>query len=258
MKKADYSKIAAFYDKGRALSEQIIDLWLNAISRLSKAHEGSRLLDLGCGTGRFAIPLAAKLRVKVTGADFSQEMLEKAKEKDTAKLVKWDKQDAQNLTYPDNSFDVVFMSHLLHHCDNPDKVIRDCWRVLSKHGLILVRHGAIEQIRNDPEHTFFPEALTVDKARIFSLRQMEGCLKEAGFSNIVSEEITQQTYRSGADHLERVKLKNTSTLTLIPQDAFERGARQLEEYITNHPDDPWLLYDRMTLTAGYKRGGNKS
>ena len=258
IQKADYSKIASSYDKGRTLSEQIINIWLDAVSRFARAPEGARLLDLGCGTGRFSIPLAAKLRFSVTGADFSKEMLDKAREKDTAKLVKWDQQDAQNLTYPDNSFDIVFMSHLLHHCDDPDRVVRECRRVLADHGVILVRHGSIEQIRGDVEHTFFPEALAVDEARIFSFPRMESCLKEAGFSNIVSKEITQQTYRSGTEHLERVLLKNTSTLTLIPQDAFERGVRKLEEYITGHPEDPWLLYERMTLTAGYKRGGNKS
>ncbi len=252
MKKADYSKIASVYDKGRNLSEQNIDLWLDVISRLAKAPRGAKVLDIGCGTGRFSIPMAKKLGYRVTGADFSTEMLEKAREKDTAKLVKWDKQDAQNLTYLDNSFDIVFMSHLLHHCDDPDKVIRGCRRVLSERGVILVRHGAIEQIRDDAEHTFFPEALAVDEARIFSLRQMENCLKEAGFSNITSEEIVQQTFVSAVDHLERVRLKNTSTLTLIAQDAFERGTEKLEKYIASHADDPWLLYDRMTLTAGYK------
>lgn len=252
IQKADYSKIASSYDKGRTLSEQIINIWLDAVSRFARAPEGARLLDLGCGTGRFSIPLAAKLRFSVTGADFSKEMLDKAREKDTAKLVKWDQQDAQNLTYPDSSFDIVFMSHLLHHCDDPDKVIRGCRRVLKAAGVVLVRHGCIEQIRNDAEHTFFPETLTVDKARIFSLPRMESCLKAAGFSNITSEEIIQQTFPSGTNHLERVRLKNTSTLTLIPQDAFERGVQKLEEYITGHPDDPWLLYDRMTLFAGYK------
>jgi ubiquinone/menaquinone biosynthesis C-methylase UbiE len=252
MKKADYRKIASVYDKGRALSEQNINLWLDAASRLSKAPANTKLLDLGCGTGRFAIPLAEKLHFKVTGADFSKEMLDKAREKDIGGLITWDKQDAQNLTYPDNTFDIVFMSHLLHHCDNPDKVVRECFRVLSSQGIILVRHGAIEQIKEDPEHTFFPEALALDKARIYSLRRLENCLIKAGFLNIVSEEITQQTYRSAADHLERVRIKNTSTLTLIPQDAFERGLLKLGEYVAEHPDDPWLLYDTMTLTAGYK------
>ena len=101
MKKADYSKIASFYDRGRTLSEYNMDLWFGAIARLSGAREGSRLLDIGCGTGRFAIPIANRLGCSVTGADSSAEMLDKARKKDSEKVVKWDVEDAQDLSYPD-------------------------------------------------------------------------------------------------------------------------------------------------------------
>ena len=69
MKKADYSKIAEFYDKGRSLSEQNMELWLKLISEHSGATQGAEVLDLGCGTGRFAIPMAERLGFEVTGAD---------------------------------------------------------------------------------------------------------------------------------------------------------------------------------------------
>ena len=252
MRKADYSKIAEVYDKGRSLSEQNIDLWLGIISKYYRASEGARLLDLGCGTGRFAIPIATRLHYKVTGADSSEEMLVKARQKDTSRLVKWDMEDVQDLTYPDKSFDIVFMSFLLHHCDNQDKAIRECQRVLDDTGVILIRHAGIEQIRDDVVHTFFPEVVAIDESRIFSVRKMEQHLKEAGFSGIVSEEIIQQTYTVGAEHLKAVLLKNTSGLTMIPQEAFEKGVRLLRQYVDKNPIAPWLLYDRMTITAGYK------
>ncbi len=260
MKKADYSKIAEVYDKGRYLSEKNIDLWLGIISRLSGAGEGARLLDLGCGTGRFAIPIAKKLHYKVTGADSSEKMLAKAREKDTGGLAKWDLEDAQSLTYPDKSYDIVFMSFLLHHCEDPAGVIRECQRILNERGVILVRHSLMELTRNDPEHTFFPESLALNKTRTIPLKALERWLREAGFSRIISEEIVQQTYTSGAARLESVRLKNTSSLTMIPQEAFERGVRKLKKYIEENPDDPWLLQDKMIMTAGYKwkkRGGGK-
>jgi ubiquinone/menaquinone biosynthesis C-methylase UbiE len=257
MKKADYSKIASSYDKGRPLSEDIYNLWLNAISRLAKAPAGSKLLDIGCGTGRFTIPLATKLRFKVTGADSSEEMLAKAREKDTGKLIKWNLQDAQDLTYSDNSFDIVFMSHLLHHCDDPDKVIHECWRVLKVPGVILLRYGAIEQIRDDVEHVFFPEALAIDEPRTFSIRKTEECLKEAGFAGIISEEIIQRTYDTGYAHSEAIMVKSTSVLTMISPESFEKGINKLRAYVEKNPDDPWLLDGRMTLTAGYKGDDSK-
>jgi len=229
-----------------------MDLWLGIIAKYAKAPEGARLLDLGCGTGRFAIPIAVRLHYKVTGADSSEEMLVKARQKDTSGLVKWDLEDAQDLTYTDKSFDIVFMSFLLHHCDNQDKAIRECRRVLNDTGVILIRHAGIEQIRDDLVHTFFAEVVAIDEGRIFSVRKTEQYLKEAGFSGIVSEEIIQQTYTVGTEHLEAVLLKNTSGLTMISQEAFEKGVRLLRQYVDKNPVDPWLLYDRMTITSGYK------
>lgn len=253
MKKADYNKIAPLYDRGRKLTQENITLWLGIISRLSGAAPGSRLLDLGCGTGRFAIPIARELGYRVTGADSSREMLAKAREKDEAGLVKWDLQDAQSLNFPDKSFDIVFMSFLLHHCDDQEKVISECHRILDERGVILIRHAGMDQIREDVAHTFFPETLAIDEARMYTVKRVEDCLKEAGFSGVTSEEIVQRSFDNSRDHLEAILLKNTSTLTMIPQEAFDRGVGKLREYVKENPYDPWLLHDRIVMTAGYKK-----
>jgi ubiquinone/menaquinone biosynthesis C-methylase UbiE len=251
MRKADYEKIAGFYDKGRTLSEQNIDLWLGLISRYSGAQEGSRVLDLGCGTGRFALPMANRLHFRVFGVDSSREMLARAREKDSEGVVAWDCQDAQDLTYQDASFDVIFMSHLLHHVDSPTRVISECKRVLCNSGVVLIRYGAIEQIRNDVEHTFFPGVLAIDESRTPSIESVEKWLSEAGFSGIKTEEVIQKSFESSTAHLQADMVKNTSVLTMIPPEAFEQGIQKLSKYIKKNTNDPWLLFDRMALTAGY-------
>jgi ubiquinone/menaquinone biosynthesis C-methylase UbiE len=253
MKKADYSSIAAYYDRGRVLSEQNIDLWLGLVSKFSGMPEEARVLDLGCGTGRFSIPMATRLRFRIIGADSSMEMLEKAKEKDTANSVQWDLEDAQYLTYPEDSFDGVFMSHLLHHVDDPRQVLGECWRVLASPGVVLIRYGAIEQIRDDVEHTFFPEVLDIDEARTPTVKTVEEWLAEAGFQDIVSQEIVQRTFETSTEHLDKTQVKGNSVLSMISAEAFEKGIHALTQYIENNPDDPWLLHDRGTLTAGYKK-----
>ncbi len=251
MKKADYSRIAPSYDKGRSLSEQNIELWLKLISKYSQAQEDTKVLDLGCGTGRFTIPMANQLQYRMVGADYSKEMLDKAQEKDVDGMIEWDYQDAQGLSYRDESFDLVFISHLLHHVDSPTRVLIECKRVLTTSGVTIVRYGAIEQIEGDVEHTFFPGVLDIDKARTPSVEIVEKWLSGAGFSGITTEEVIQQTYETGAAHLKAARAKNTSVLTMIPQEAFEKGIDNLTEYIKNNPDDTWLLVDRLTVTAGY-------
>jgi ubiquinone/menaquinone biosynthesis C-methylase UbiE len=254
MEKTDYSKIAAYYDKGRSLSDKNIEMWLVLVSRYARLQDGTRVLDLGCGTGRFAIPMARYFRCKVTGADSSGEMLARSQEKDTERLVNWNTQDAQNLMYDDGVFDVVFVSHLLHHVDSPIAVLKECRRVLTNSGVIIVRYGSLEQIRQGVEYIFFPEALAMDELRVPTVAIVEKWLKDTGFKGIVTEEVRQQTYAAPRDHLESVKVKNISALSMISQVAFTRGVNRLEEYIKEHPHDPRLLFDHLTLTVGFVSG----
>jgi ubiquinone/menaquinone biosynthesis C-methylase UbiE len=251
MKKADYSKIASFYDKGRLLSDEILSLWTDLVSGYAGDPAQTRLLDLGCGTGRFTIAIAERLGYHVTGADMSGEMLARAKEKDTDNRIIWDQQDAQHLTYGDKSFNAVFISHLLHHVDSPLSVLREAGRVLDSPGVILLRYGAIEQIEHDVVHRFFPETREIDRARTPSVSTVEGWLKEAGFKNISSEEIKQRTWETPEDVLRSIRYRNTSVLTLISEKAYEKGLNELTEYISEHPDDPWLLDDKLMFTAGH-------
>jgi len=252
MQKADYRRIAEQYDEGRSLSKQNMELWLDLVAKCSGAPAGARVLDLGCGTGRFAIPLAQRFGFRVTGADSSKEMLSKAKMKDSAQAVTWHVQDAQALSYADRSFDMLFMSHLLHHVDSPEKVIQECERVLDVRGSIVIRYGTIEQIRDDVEHTFFPEALAIDSGRSATSGTVEGWLRDAGFTGVMSREVLQQTFETPAARLAAAKKKGISVLTLISESAHQDGICRLASYVEQHPDEPWLLCDKLTLTVGHK------
>ena len=255
MKTIDYNQAAPCFDLGNSMLSRNMNRWLGLISNYSKALVGARVLDLGCGTGRFALPMAERLRFNVTGADASEGMLAQAKEKDVSDVVRWDHQSADDLTYSARSFDVVFMSHLLHHLSDPPAVIVNCKQILADCGVILIRYGAIEQIRDDAVHRFFPEALALDEVRTPTVNIVEGWLRDAGFKDIVSEEIAQQSYETGMDRLRAIKAKNISVLNMISQRAFENGICALKEYVSSHPDDPWLVTDCLTLTAGYVARG---
>jgi ubiquinone/menaquinone biosynthesis C-methylase UbiE len=252
MIKADYNKIALHYDRGRSLSEKNIVMWLKLIVKLSGPLKGKRLLDLGCGTGRFSLPLASRLRLNVAGLDSSANMLARAKEKDSNSVVKWVLADASGLPYPDSLFDIVFMSHLLHHVDSPLKVLKECGRVLVPSGVVIIRYGAMEQIRNDVIHTFFPQTIELDERRTPTRQLVEKWLVEASFISICSEEVVQQTYQTGVEHLDAVRAKSTSVLSMISEESFQTGLHNLEESIAKNPDDEWLLFDKMTLTVGHK------
>ncbi len=252
MKKADYGEIANTYDIARPLSEENLDLWLVLISEKIGPRQKVEFLELGCGTGRFAIPMAIRLGYSVTGADNSEEMLLKAGKKEGAEQIKWDIQNATSLSYPNESFDVVFMSHLLHHVDEPLNIVKECYRILRSKGLILNRYGPIEHICHDPEHVFFSGTTEIDEARTPTIIEVENWFRTAGFNNVSSETISQKTYKSAKERLEKAELKSTSVLTLISQSLFIKGLETFRKYISDNPNDPWPIMDKITLSIGEK------
>ncbi len=103
-------------------------------------------LELGCGTGLFTEALQ-QVSAKVVATDFSEEMMAAANSKrGNLKNVKFEKADALNLEYGDESFDAVFMANLIHVIGNAEKVIQESKRVLKAGGLLIITSFAINEM----------------------------------------------------------------------------------------------------------------
>jgi len=251
MEKANYGEIAPTYDDARSLSASNMSLWLGLISSLV-GQKGAKTLDLGCGTGRFAIPFATQLGYSVTAVDSSPEMIAKAREKLGADQIAWVIQDVTTLGNQLADFDFVFTSHLLHHLDQPRAMIDRCLRFLKPGGIFVNRYGAMDCIEGDPEHTFFPSVTALDAARTPTVRQVEEWVSNAGFVDVGSNSVVQQTDMTAAERVRRVGTRVSSVLTLISDDQFQDGLARLKDYAAAHPHDRWLLEDKLTLTWGRK------
>ena len=100
---------------------------------------GTRVLDVGCGTGTLAV--AAKRRqpdAEVVGVDADRDVLDRAarKAESAGVSIRFDRSPAQDLPYPDDSFDVALSTLLFHHLDSESKAAaaRELARVLRPGG----------------------------------------------------------------------------------------------------------------------------
>ncbi len=103
---------------------------------------GQRILDVGVGTGLSFSVFPGYC--KVVGIDLSAEMLSKAKEKiDANRLsnIKLMSMDAMRVGFKDNSFDSVFISHVVSVVPDPYKVMSEVKRVCRPGGqVVIVNH----------------------------------------------------------------------------------------------------------------------
>lgn len=97
------------------------------------------VLEIGCGAGTSSI-LFALDGAQVTASDLTHEAVAITKSK--FELLGLDGEfvqaDAENLPFPDNSFDVVFSSGVLHHTPDTQKTIDEIYRVLKPGGRAVV------------------------------------------------------------------------------------------------------------------------
>lgn len=100
---------------------------------MSRIRPGSNVLDVGCGAGFLSNDLSA-CGFHVTGVDLSEESLRVARNHDETKKVIYQTADAYKLPFEDQSFDVVCAMDFLEHVDRPDRVIKECSRVLKPGG----------------------------------------------------------------------------------------------------------------------------
>jgi SAM-dependent methyltransferase len=90
----------------QALSPEHTQGEANRLARLLAAPAGAEILDVPCGAGRLALPLAER-GYRLTGVDWSSECLDHARSRDVFDSVTWEQRDMRNLPWQER-FDGAF------------------------------------------------------------------------------------------------------------------------------------------------------
>lgn len=137
-----FNDIAGRYDLlNRVLSLGLDVRWRREAVRLGLERGPADVLDVATGTGDVAFELRRQApAVRITGLDFSEGMLELARVKD-ARLgagVEFVSGDAQELPFPDASFDLVTIAYGLRNLAEPERGLAEFHRVLRPGGRLVV------------------------------------------------------------------------------------------------------------------------
>jgi demethylmenaquinone methyltransferase/2-methoxy-6-polyprenyl-1,4-benzoquinol methylase len=139
-----FARIARRYDFLNDLqSFGLHRLWKRRVVKLAQIKTGARALDLCCGTGDISFALT-RGGAETTGLDFSPQMLEVAAQRQSvnSKLkiqnLKFIQGDAQQLPFPENSFDIVTVGYGLRNLTSWERGLDEMLRVAKPGARLIV------------------------------------------------------------------------------------------------------------------------
>jgi demethylmenaquinone methyltransferase / 2-methoxy-6-polyprenyl-1,4-benzoquinol methylase len=126
-----FDRIAPVYDAMNRVMTAGLDQRWRRLTAQAVVRPGDRVLDACCGTGDLALA-AEKAGGRVTGLDFSERMLERARRKSST--VEWVRGDLLELPFEDASFDAATVGFGVRNVADLEEALRELARVLDPGG----------------------------------------------------------------------------------------------------------------------------
>jgi len=146
-----FDRAAGFYDESRGLRPEVSELVADRVE--GAVGPAARLLEIGVGTGRIALPLHRRGR-EIVGVDLSLPMLDRFRAKAAAAGLPPPtvlRADAGRLPFRDACVDAVLEVHVLHLVPDWPRALEEVRRVLVPGGMLLhAGGGAIERGSDSP------------------------------------------------------------------------------------------------------------
>lgn len=232
-----FDRAADFYDETRGFPPGVEQAAADLLCAAGPLTASSRVLEVGIGTGRIALPLAPHVR-DVFGVDLSTKMLARLVSKRAGERVYPANADALRLPYPAARFDAVVAVHVFHLIPEWRGVLNEIVRVLRPDGVLLHAwndgglHAAQDVLadawdaavgKERREHVGVP----FDKRDTF--------LPDAGWQPV--GETLSHTYtaiRVPRDFLRRLEQRSWSNMWRMPDEVVARGIAAVQATMAEH------------------------
>ncbi|MHA2298877.1 MAG: class I SAM-dependent methyltransferase [Candidatus Hodarchaeales archaeon] len=212
---------------------------------------GGKLLDVATQRGGFIDTLMKALKDygTFTGIDISKKDLEKAKKEFTGKPVKIIEMNAEELSFSDNSFDTVSISHSLHHLDSINRVLAEMKRVLKPGGHFILQESFCDGKQSEAQRTEILQhhwgsevdtLLGVPHNKTLTKQKIKEAVSSSGMSEI---EMLESSWAIDCLFCEKkVECEDPKNERMV-----KSAMKEIDDYLErmkNHPD-----YQKMKLEA---------
>jgi SAM-dependent methyltransferase len=255
-----FDRAAGYYDQSRGLRPEVEELVADRVEQA--VGGGARLLELGVGTGRIALPLHRRGRA-VVGVDLSLPMLERYRAKAAAAGLAPPavlRGDASRLPLRDQCVDAVLEVHVLHLVPSWERALAETRRVLAPGGVLLRgKGGPYQRGSGSPRDRVVGRFEELAGAaggppRLVgaSNQQVVAALAAGGGRTEELEPVVWEEPETYAEALGWIEDRVFSYHWRLPDHLWRAAARQLRaELEAGHPDldTPHTVTHTFTMTA---------
>ncbi|MDO8875223.1 MAG: class I SAM-dependent methyltransferase [Pseudolabrys sp.] len=161
-----------------ATNQRLIDIFV----RLSGLPRGSRIADLGCGSGVFTNVLQQR-GYNCTGVDLSPALIRIAREKYPG--IEFIEGDIEHLPFADASFDGVLLAGVLHHFTERSRCVAEVMRILRPGGKFVAfdpnRMNPAMYLYRDRSSPFYSSVGVTENERPVLADEVAATFRAAGF-----------------------------------------------------------------------------
>lgn len=241
------------FNAGRGLSSHSLEVWRSALAPYLQSAD--HVLDLGSGTGRFALLIVEWFGNLVIGVEPARGMWEAVRNSGTNANVFYIGGCAEQIPLRKQSCDVAFLSNVYHHISDRPACASELHRVLRPGGRVLIRGAFSGRLGEITLFDHFPEAKAVCE-QFPSMAETVEIFAGVGFKFETVTRVVQETCASLGELAVRTRLRADTTLALMTdkdfaarQTALERAAADEKEPTPVIETLDLLVLRRVDLSA---------
>jgi SAM-dependent methyltransferase len=247
-----FDRAVEYYDQTRGFPRGVDVEAVKLFVQAGKLTKASRVLEIGIGTGRIALPLSRHVGAYY-GLDLSAGMLGKLRSKQTDEPVYVAQGDATQVPYRAGVFDAAVAVHIFHLIPGWRDALAEVARVLKPTGLLL--HGGVQRSSEDRLNEVWRAAIKQDRHGPIPQGEDERFLEKAGWSH-AGDTIFRYSYeRAPQQFLESIRNRIWSSCWDMSDEELEAGYQIMLAYIQEHYPDPSkpVAAEQTFRVRAYKR-----